>query len=112
METVHKESLPPCDLCDREARYDTKTKMGPHANLCEAHYRQVGTSPTTKLEETPESDVEEPDEVETVTVPMTMDSVATVECPYCGHPRRVEPDANYSVDCDSCGHDYRVKSLI
>jgi ribosomal protein S27E len=112
METVYKNELPTCDLCGRKARYDTKTKMGSFANLCEVHNRQIGVSPTTKLEEKPDNEVEEPDEVKTVTVPPTMDSVVEVNCPYCDHPRRVEPDANYTVDCEACGNEYRVSSLI
>jgi ribosomal protein S27E len=112
METVHKEEIPSCDLCDRDAKYDTNTKIGSHAFLCEDCYDKLGTSPTTKLEKTPDKDVDEPDETKTVTVPMTMDSLAEVNCPYCDHPRRVEPDANYTVECEACGNEYKVRSMI
>jgi len=47
-----------------------------------------------------------------VTVPMTWDSVATIYCPYCGEPKRVEPDANYEIKCESCKKKYQVHSLI
>ena len=37
-----------------------------------------------------------------------MDSVCTVECPYCGCEREVEPDAHYACECEECEKTYRV----
>jgi len=51
-------------------------------------------------------------EVEVVEIPLSMDSVVTVPCPYCQYPRDVEPDANYKVKCEGCGNPYEVASLI
>lgn len=39
-------------------------------------------------------------------------SVIEAECPSCGYPRRVEPDANYEVRCDGCGMRFKVVSPI
>ena len=39
---VKVEVLPKCDFCDRQAAYDGKTKMGPWANMCEAHFNVYG----------------------------------------------------------------------
>ena len=54
----------------------------------------------------------ETENLRTVTVPLTWDSVAEVECPHCGCERLVEPDANYVVTCEGCEKRYRVASLI
>jgi hypothetical protein len=48
--TARVSKLPKCDfnhadtdpLSKRAARYDGKTRMGPWAFMCEAHYRQHG----------------------------------------------------------------------
>jgi len=45
-------------------------------------------------------------------VPLTLDSVAYVHCPYCGCERLVEPDANYTVNCEDCGKAYQIVSQI
>lgn len=111
METVHKKKLPTCDLCEKEAHYDTKTTMGSFANLCEKHYKQIGREPTTKLEETPDNSDVESDEIKKVKIPIqkaATQSVINVECPHCGHPRRVESDANYTVECESCNNKFKV----
>lgn len=34
--------LPKCQFCDRIARYDAKTRMGPWAYLCEHHFGLYG----------------------------------------------------------------------
>jgi len=34
--------LPKCDFCDEPAEYDGKTKLGPWANMCEAHFQVFG----------------------------------------------------------------------
>ena len=39
---VKVEVLPKCDFCDSQAAYDGKTKMGPWANMCEAHFKVHG----------------------------------------------------------------------
>ena len=49
---------------------------------------------------------------ETVIVPLTLDSIAYVACPYCSQSRSVEPDANYTVECEGCGDPYKIESMI
>ena len=48
----------------------------------------------------------------TVDVPLTLDSVTTVPCPYCQYPRDVEPDANGKIECEGCGKPYILISPI
>lgn len=31
-----------CDFCDREAKYDGQTQMGPWAYMCELHMQMFG----------------------------------------------------------------------
>jgi hypothetical protein len=50
--------------------------------------------------------------MKSVCVPLTLDSVVEVDCPYCNCFRRVEPDANYTVECEGCGKNYRIYSII
>lgn len=45
--TTVVEARPPCDLCrlqgkQVEAQFDAKTKMGPWAYMCLAHYKVAG----------------------------------------------------------------------
>ena len=39
VEVSEKES---CDFCQTIAEYDGKTKMGPWANMCVAHFKKYG----------------------------------------------------------------------
>ena len=39
---VEVSSLPKCDFCLADAKYDAKTTLGPWANMCETHFRQFG----------------------------------------------------------------------
>ena len=36
------DSLPKCDFCESEARYDGKTKLGPWGNMCEECFPVYG----------------------------------------------------------------------
>lgn len=40
---VEVSSLPKCDFCEREARYDFRTRMGPWAHGCDEHWTLYGT---------------------------------------------------------------------
>lgn len=42
--SVKVEAKPDCDLCGNgtKADYDAKTKLGPWANMCQAHYDELG----------------------------------------------------------------------
>lgn len=111
MQTVLKKELPKCDLCDEAAQYDSNTKLGRHGFLCEYHFKKLGIPPSTRLKKLEKKEVEKPEKIKSVTVPLTL-SVARVECPYCGTQRRVEPDANYQVECFGCGNEYRIRSMI
>ena len=111
METVQMDELPKCQFCDEQAQYDSKTVLGPWAYLCEKHQREYGCSPTTKLEKRVKI-AYKTDKVPFVEVPLTLDSVATVHCPHCNEPRRVEPDADYLVTCESCGNRFKLVPQI
>ena len=50
--------------------------------------------------------------METVIVPLTLDSVAEINCPYCECEKLVEPDANYNWECEGCGKEFKIKSMI
>jgi ssDNA-binding Zn-finger/Zn-ribbon topoisomerase 1 len=111
------EKLPNCDVCkqsgrDRPAKYDSKTRFGPHAYLCEEHYQSLGCAPTTHLEERVKIAVAKTDQIPVVHLPLTLDDIVDVKCPHCGETRTVEPDANYTVECESCGNKFRVVSAI
>lgn len=106
---VHE--LPTCDLCGEPAPYDVKTTQGPWGNLCAKHFKSLGTNlgskrvliekvkPKRTFTKTP-----------IVSVPLSMDSVVTVKCPWCGQKRRVETDANYTAECEGCGKPYKLQS--
>jgi len=111
MRTIQVSELPKCQFCDEPAEYDSKTIFGPWAYLCKKHLRKYGCPPTTKLEKRVKIAYKS-DEVPTVTVPLTLDSVATVRCPHCNEPRRVEPDADYIATCESCGNRFKLAPLI
>ena len=107
------DKLPRCDVChENDAIYDSKTKYGPHAYLCEDCFKLIGCPPTTKLEKRVKIDAPKTDKIPAVVIPLSLDSVIDVECPHCGESRGVEPDANYTVTCESCGNRYRVVSQI
>ena len=116
MKTVEKDTIPKCDFCDNEAKYDAPTKDGRWAYMCSLHFtihkadnaEEVGTRIVKRVHKF----VETPKEIKKVMVPLTLDSIAYVKCPYCKAERGVEPDANYTVTCESCGHKYKVYSLI
>lgn len=118
MAVVQVQELPDCDLCSQEgvtrkAEYDTKTRMGPWANLCLEHMRSHGTQPSNKLELIKKREPQKTfTKTPTVSVPLSMDSVVTVKCPACGQGRRVETDANYLVTCESCGQKYQLMSMF
>jgi len=107
------DDLPKCQIpgCQETAGYDEKTKMGPWAYLCETHHEEFGVGIGTKLEKRVKVAYKS-DQVPVVMVPLTLDSIATVNCPHCNEPRDVEPDANYTVTCESCGNQYKVVSPI
>lgn len=114
MKTTQMDELPKCDMpnCNKEAAYDEKTKMGPWAHLCEDHHQKVGVGVGTKLEKRVKIDAPRSAEIPTVMIPLTLDSLVTIQCPHCGEGRDVESDANYPVTCENCGNQYRVASQI
>jgi hypothetical protein len=40
--SVKVSQLPNCDICGAVAEYDGKTTMGPWANMCLNHFKQLG----------------------------------------------------------------------
>jgi len=116
MRTIEKDTLPQCDFCERDAEYDAPTKDGPWAYMCEHHFRVHASANApalgTKLVKRTLKVVQTPEKIKSVMVPMTLDDIAEVSCPYCGTSRTVEPDANYTVTCEGCGHKYKIYSMI
>ena len=112
MKTVRMKELPKCDLCTEEANFDAQTSFqGRWAYLCEEHYEKCGIG-GTKLAEIEKKQIEKPKKMKSAVIPLTLDSIAEVECPYCELPRTVETDANYTAKCESCENEYRVISWI
>jgi len=116
MKTIEKDPLPKCDFCGNDAEYDAPTKMGPWANMCKEHYQMFSRSDAqnigTRFVKRTYKVVVTPEKMKSVPVPLTLDSVAEVKCPYCGTYRSVEPDADYIVTCEGCGHKYKVFSMF
>jgi hypothetical protein len=119
MTTIQVHEFPNCDLCNEPtpAPYDVKTVMGPWGNLCEDHFTTKGTKMGSKREiikkKKPMKTIKDFDTVPPIAkVPLSMDSVVTVKCPWCGQKRRVETDANYLVTCEACEQPYRCRSEI
>lgn len=85
--------------------------------MCEKHFRQYGDKRLAermgnKFVKRVLKVVVKPEKMKSVTVPLSLDSVVYIKCPYCGTEKAVEPDANYIATCDGCGHKYRVISMI
>lgn len=108
------DELPTCNIpnCDKEAKYDEKTVHGSWGYLCEEHHRSYGVGIGTKLEKRVKIDAPKTTKIPRVSVPLTLDGIATVRCPHCHEARSVEPDANYTVVCESCENSYAVVSQI
>lgn len=111
--------MPECDVCvsegvsdPNEAVWDAPLReIGTWAYLCRDHKHLGDLGAAIHLRPHPE---EQPDSetVKSVSIPLTLDSVVTVECPTCGHPRRAEPDARYTVTCEDCGQRYKLESQL
>lgn len=113
MKKIQVREFPKCDFCGKPAPYDDKTKWGPWANMCEEHEKQNGLRIGSKRTLIKKREVKHRFNTEPiVNIPLTMDSVATVKCPWCGQKRRVETDANFHVTCQSCGNPYKLRSAI
>ena len=118
--TIHVHELPECDFCGEPAPYDAPTtKRGRWANMCEKHYKLYGAKNIGSKREiigAKKYKVKHYSEFKTfppvAVVPLSMDSVVTVKCPWCKQGRRVEPDANYLVNCERCGNPYKLRSQI
>jgi len=117
--TIQMSELPSCDICkqqgvEKQAEYDSKTVLGPHAYLCPEHFRSHGRPPSTRLEKRVKIAAAKTDKVPVVqiSIEQSLESPVYIKCPHCGEERAVEPDANYVVTCDSCDNKYRVVSAI
>jgi len=122
--TAYVQELPKCDFCDRQGLYDGKTRMGPWAYMCEAHFTShgigVGTGVGQKLiprKALGEAEKIRAPEVEEETVTMTEGDLeaATMEgawypvCPYCGTETPAEPDA-HAVYCEACSRRFKIEN--
>lgn len=113
MTKIQVHEFPKCDFCGEPAPFDDKTTRGPWANMCKKHQRAYGFSIGSERELiVKKAPVKDFKEVPVVQLPLSMKSVLTAKCPWCGQKRRVEPDANYLVTCESCEKPYRLRSAI
>ena len=106
--------IPKCDIpdCGEDALYDEKTVNRSWAYLCQKHHESHGTGIGTRLEKRVKIDIPKTDNVPTVVIPLSVDSLCEVQCPHCKESRFVELDANYTVTCESCDNKFKVKSQI
>lgn len=116
MKEIYVKEYPECDLCGKPAKYDAPSRMGAWANFCESclimHGSPNARSMGSMYVKQKKKKASKPTVMGTVTVPMSWDSVVHVKCPYCGHRRAVEPDANYTVECEGCGNEYKLRSAF
>ena len=47
-----------------------------------------------------------------ILVPLSLDSVVEIECPYCGAIRLVEVDCNGIIECEECSSEFNTVSQI
>ena len=120
LKEIEVHEIPTCAIpgCDKKAPYDVKTVRGPWGDLCEEHFKQLGTDigskrvmikatvATKTFAKTP-----------TVTFKLTRaivfdEEYPSVKCPWCGKPRDCEMDANYTVTCEGCKNEYNIRSPL
>lgn len=116
MRTIQRHKLPKCDICEesKETIYDARDLItGVYFYICDECREDITEIKLqTRIIKQETINISKPDKVKTAAVPLTLDSVATVRCPYCSSSRSVEPDAHYTVECNACGWDYKVRSMI
>jgi len=115
-------TLPKCDFCDKNAKYDAPTQHGGRwAYMCEEHCKEYGKNISVgtefqKRESKPKVDEDGHREESFKIVMGTEDESPEhledilygtgdreIECPKCGDLRTVEPDATYTYVCEGCG---------
>jgi len=115
-------TLPKCDFCDKNAKYDAPTMHGGRwANMCEEHCLEHGKNISIgtefqKRQAVPKTDKdghkEESFKIVLGTEDTSIEHLESVlfgsedreiECPQCGDFRTVEPDATYTYVCEGCG---------
>lgn len=110
--------FPKCNVsgCEEDAHYDTPTKLGPWAYLCEEHFKERSRYGGSKFVLIQKKEAKVLEGTPRVHLMYEMDDyvdvVASVRCPACRQDRNVEPDANYEVTCDACGQIYRCVSMF
>lgn len=111
-----------CDVCSKQTDvvYDTKTKMGAWAYLCDNCFTTDSAIPmtsdaVTKLTHRAESAKPQDKTVRGILESNAWDSltegILEYSCPECGECRSVEPDASYAFNCEGCGVKVKVDAF-
>jgi len=115
-------TLPKCDICGEEAKYDVPTTKGRKwANLCEKHYKIYGTKDAfimgtqfkKRIPTTTNADQEIKEAVLLTSMEdMVFDGMAELECPSCGESRSLEPDFSGKFTCEGCGQKLKFNNPL
>lgn len=113
-------TLPKCDFCGADAKYDAPTKRGSWAYLCTICINihssmgraEMGTefvlrSMVTQSLEPKTVEGLEPESLDYWQNIIIGDDLREIECPTCSSTHEVEPDADYEYRCE-CGDTIKV----
>lgn len=120
------ETLPKCDFCGKDAKYDAPTSHGGSwANMCQGCFdsnkslnaEAVGTQFEQRTPAKPKEDGKiligiEPSDTGYMEDVYAMDANRQISCPECEEVKEVEPDAEYVYTCEGCGSKVQVPAGI
>lgn len=135
-DVAYVRDFPICNFCGQEAHYDARTKQGPWANMCDECFKMYGRGlgpgrgqklliSKSAFIECVEGALSGKTDDEAFQAATTFCSIKTVRitpqglhdaivgegwnpnCPYCGSPTPVEPDADY-VYCQDCNQRFKI----
>lgn len=117
MKTKLVSVLPKCDICGSPAVYDSPTKQGPWANMCETCYNRHKTGIGTKFKLRIPSDDNKDNKVLAAKLitsleDMIFDPIVEWKCPSCGEINSLEPDASGVVVCDGCNQKMLIRNPL
>ena len=117
-------TLPKCDYCGADAKYDAPTLVGSWAYMCKvcSGHRSIpkaiklGTEFVLKLMVSQSLDPKTVDGLEPESMDywegiIVEDNLRSIECPTCHSTHSVEPDADYEYLC-GCGDTVKVPQPI
>lgn len=113
MQTVYMEGFPTCNFCNKLAKYDAPTKLGPWAYLCQECFNDHGIEyAAIKLEQRIPAEPEATALMQGKELNSLEEQIMTgdrsIACPRCESDNRVEPDAYYIYICEGCGMNVQV----